>query len=177
MIWDACCRLCPELVDPRTIRIDEWAGMRPGRKADVRLELEPVSHGGRRVAVVHNYGHAGCGHSLHWGCAQDAAALASRARADMASGKWAGFVPATPLPVSKLGSPPVVMEGPHTVVPRIMGHVPRVMPDSGQEDGDPSLTGAAAGCALSPALSLTVVTPSTAAALVAIVAALGRPRL
>jgi hypothetical protein len=184
MIWDLCCKLCPELVDARTIRIDEWAGMRPGRKADVRLEMEAVSLGGRRVAVVHNYGHAGCGHSLHWGCAMDATALAARARAEMTTGKWAGFVPGTALPLAKLGRPPVIMEGPHTVVPRIMGHVPRVLPDPADEAGDPALMGTPAAPPASilagGTRSLTAIGIAGAgvdAALAAVVSALGRPRL
>jgi D-amino-acid oxidase len=47
-------------------------GLRPGRH-EVRLECERVSDTG---AVIHNYGHAGVGYTLSWGCAAEVAALA-----------------------------------------------------------------------------------------------------
>lgn len=46
-------------------------GLRPTR-ATVRLEVEPrPQHEDRRHAVVHCYGHGGCGITLSWGCAGD----------------------------------------------------------------------------------------------------------
>lgn len=50
-------------------------GLRPGRDA-VRLEAERLPGGGR---VVHNYGHAGAGFTLSWGCADEVAALVRQA--------------------------------------------------------------------------------------------------
>jgi D-amino-acid oxidase len=47
-------------------------GLRPGRH-EVRLEIERISE--HRV-VIHNYGHAGIGYTLSWGCAAEVAALA-----------------------------------------------------------------------------------------------------
>lgn len=47
-------------------------GLRPGRHA-VRLEAERRTNG----LVVHNYGHAGIGFTLSWGCALDVLSLAS----------------------------------------------------------------------------------------------------
>lgn len=47
-----------------------WAGLRPGR-THVRLEVEHRECG----PVVHSYGHGGSGHTLHWGCAGEAADL------------------------------------------------------------------------------------------------------
>ncbi|HYK02230.1 MAG TPA: FAD-dependent oxidoreductase [Thermoanaerobaculia bacterium] len=45
----------------------EPVGIRPARKAGVRLQAERLGDG---RLVVHNYGHGGCGVSLSWGCAQ-----------------------------------------------------------------------------------------------------------
>ncbi|MCA1185425.1 MULTISPECIES: FAD-dependent oxidoreductase [unclassified Saccharopolyspora] len=50
--------------------LGETVGLRPGRDA-VRLETERF--GG--ATVVHDYGHSGCGVSLSWGCAAEAAGL------------------------------------------------------------------------------------------------------
>lgn len=55
----------------RTI-IDETVGLRPGRDT-VRLEAETISN---ECLVIHNYGHAGIGYTLSWGCAYDVVALA-----------------------------------------------------------------------------------------------------
>jgi D-amino-acid oxidase len=52
--------------------VEHKVGLRPGRPT-VRLEVEEVE--GRRV--VHNYGHGGAGVTLSWGCAEEAAALAT----------------------------------------------------------------------------------------------------
>jgi|SRR5438132_13912179 len=49
-------------------------GLRPFRKAGVRLEMEKLSDG---RTVVHNYGHGGCGFTLSWGCAEDVLKLLS----------------------------------------------------------------------------------------------------
>ncbi|PGH45820.1 D-amino-acid:oxygen oxidoreductase (deaminating) [Micromonospora sediminicola] len=51
--------------------LEHTVGLRPGRAAP-RVEAE--RRGG--ALVVHNYGHAGNGVMLSWGCARDAAALA-----------------------------------------------------------------------------------------------------
>jgi D-amino-acid oxidase len=41
-------------------------GLRPFRKQNVRLEVEPSTR------IVHNYGHGGSGVTLSWGCAHEA---------------------------------------------------------------------------------------------------------
>jgi D-amino-acid oxidase len=48
-------------------------GLRPVSET-VRLEREEVAPG---KLVVHNYGHGGAGITLSWGCAREAAALAT----------------------------------------------------------------------------------------------------
>jgi D-amino-acid oxidase len=63
-----CAVLEPRL---RTARIlDFQVGLRPGR-SQVRLELERIG----AARCVHNYGHAGFGVTVSWGCAREAAAL------------------------------------------------------------------------------------------------------
>ncbi|XP_061100986.1 D-aspartate oxidase isoform X2 [Conger conger] len=72
-ILDRCCRLEPSLRE--AVCLGELVGLRPGR-ASPRLErglLETA--GGRRVPVVHNYGHGGWGVSLSWGTALEALKL------------------------------------------------------------------------------------------------------
>ncbi|ELU17654.1 hypothetical protein CAPTEDRAFT_187662 [Capitella teleta] len=57
--------------------IGEWVGQRPGR-SEVRLELENVELNGKKIKVVHNYGHGGSGVGLSWGCAETAVGLVKR---------------------------------------------------------------------------------------------------
>jgi D-amino-acid oxidase len=45
-------------------------GLRPFRKGNVRLELEPGTR------IIHNYGHGGSGVTFSWGCALEATELA-----------------------------------------------------------------------------------------------------
>ena len=69
-IIERCSKLCPDLLS-KHICLDEspdWVGLRPARIGDVRCELG-------EDGVIHNYGHSGCGHSLHWGCALKVADL------------------------------------------------------------------------------------------------------
>jgi D-amino-acid oxidase len=51
--------------------IGALVGLRPGRH-QVRLEVEQIGSS----AVIHNYGHAGVGVTLSWGCAQEVVQLA-----------------------------------------------------------------------------------------------------
>ena len=67
-----CAALRPEIAGARVI--DHRVGLRPAREA-VRLERELLP-GGR--VLVHNYGHGGAGVTVAWGCAREAAELASR---------------------------------------------------------------------------------------------------
>ncbi|MFC9060166.1 FAD-dependent oxidoreductase, partial [Streptomyces sp. NPDC057074] len=52
---------------------DSLVGLRPARDA-VRLERETLPDG---RLLVHNYGHGGAGVTVAWGCAQEAAGLAT----------------------------------------------------------------------------------------------------
>jgi D-amino-acid oxidase len=48
-------------------------GLRPFRKENVRLDLEPGS------GIIHNFGHGGAGVTFSWGCALEVAELVQRA--------------------------------------------------------------------------------------------------
>ena len=64
-----CISIVPGLAAAPVLGVE--VGIRPGRP---RVRLERVDIGSR--AVVHNYGHAGNGVMLSWGCADAATALA-----------------------------------------------------------------------------------------------------
>ncbi|MFD7712392.1 FAD-dependent oxidoreductase [Streptomyces sp. NPDC059786] len=66
-----CAGLCPEVAGARVL--GHLVGLRPGR-ATVRLEHEKLPDG---RTVVHNYGHGGAGVTVAWGCALEAAGLAT----------------------------------------------------------------------------------------------------
>ncbi|MGW0823433.1 FAD-dependent oxidoreductase [Streptomyces sp. NPDC002845] len=66
-----CTALLPEIAGARVL--DHRVGLRPARDA-VRLERELLP-GGR--TLVHNYGHGGAGITVAWGCAGEAARLAT----------------------------------------------------------------------------------------------------
>ena len=72
-ILERCRQAEPVLRDADVVEV--ITGLRPDRPS-VRVEVEEV--GGTRF--VHNYGHGGSGVSLSWGCARDAAALATGPR-------------------------------------------------------------------------------------------------
>ena len=59
----------PSLIDAPVADVE--VGLRPGRPTP-RVEVDEVN----RIRVVHDYGHAGNGVMLSWGCAADAARLA-----------------------------------------------------------------------------------------------------
>ncbi|GAA2605717.1 MULTISPECIES: FAD-dependent oxidoreductase [Streptomyces] len=66
-----CAALRPEIAGARVLA--HLVGLRPAREA-VRLERGTLPDGRR---LVHNYGHGGAGVTVAWGCAQEAARLAS----------------------------------------------------------------------------------------------------
>jgi len=69
------CRALEPRLEPRIL--GARVGLRPGR-AEIRLERERLPDG---RALVHDYGHGGCGVTLSWACAEDAAALVAEALA------------------------------------------------------------------------------------------------
>lgn len=64
-----CAEIEPKLAGAEVL--EERVGLRPGRES-VRLDVEEF----KGARVIHNYGHAGCGVALSWGCAIEAAELA-----------------------------------------------------------------------------------------------------
>lgn len=67
------CRALEPLLSERIV--SAAAGLRPGRDA-IRLEREHLPDG---RALVHDYGHGGCGVTLSWACAEDVLALVTEA--------------------------------------------------------------------------------------------------
>ncbi|MEU5092586.1 FAD-dependent oxidoreductase [Streptomyces sp. NPDC021356] len=65
-----CAALRPEIAGARVL--EHRVGLRPARRAGVRLERTALSDG---RALVHNYGHGGAGVTVAWGCARQAAGL------------------------------------------------------------------------------------------------------
>ncbi|VIO96972.1 Uncharacterized protein BM_BM2804 [Brugia malayi] len=64
--------------------LNEWSGLRPGRKGGIRLEMTTIrfpapkfkeTSNEKIVKIVHNYGHGGHGLTLGWGCAETVADL------------------------------------------------------------------------------------------------------
>uniref|UniRef100_A0A2K5EEK9 D-aspartate oxidase n=1 Tax=Aotus nancymaae TaxID=37293 RepID=A0A2K5EEK9_AOTNA len=73
-ILSRCCALEPSLHGACNIR--EKVGLRPYRPG-VRLQTELLARDGRRLPVVHHYGHGSGGISVHWGTALEATRLVS----------------------------------------------------------------------------------------------------
>ncbi|MFI8826351.1 FAD-dependent oxidoreductase [Streptomyces sp. NPDC053431] len=67
-----CARVRPEIAGARVL--GHRVGLRPAREGGVRLEARPLPGGG---LLVHNYGHGGAGVTVAWGCAEEAARLAT----------------------------------------------------------------------------------------------------
>ncbi|XP_004422267.2 PREDICTED: D-aspartate oxidase [Ceratotherium simum simum] len=88
-IFSRCCALEPSLHGARNMR--EKVGLRPSRPG-IRLQKELLAREGRRLPVVHHYGHGSGGFSMHWGTALEAAQLVSECAQDLR----------TPSPKSKL---------------------------------------------------------------------------
>ena len=73
LLLDKAGQLEPSLIGAEVV--DVKVGLRPGRPV-VRLEHEPVPG---TPGIIHNYGHAGNGWSLSWGCADEVVRLALEA--------------------------------------------------------------------------------------------------
>lgn len=86
--------ICPELA-PEEIRavraptaedlipliLEEGCGLRPARSSGVRIELisYEITKAQKKVPVIANYGHGGCGYQSSWGSAEVAQKLLERA--------------------------------------------------------------------------------------------------
>ncbi|KAF2015422.1 FAD dependent oxidoreductase [Aaosphaeria arxii CBS 175.79] len=66
-----CRNVWPELRDAEIEVVSQQVGLRPGRKEGPRVEIEDVEiEHGRKVRVVHQYGHSGAGYQLSIGSAK-----------------------------------------------------------------------------------------------------------
>uniref|UniRef100_A0A914GZJ1 FAD dependent oxidoreductase domain-containing protein n=1 Tax=Globodera rostochiensis TaxID=31243 RepID=A0A914GZJ1_GLORO len=76
-IWTRFIDLQPNFKDAKIV--SSWCGLRPNRHGGVRLEHHLRSksdgNGGKRVHVIHNYGHNSNGILLSWGCAVEVVRL------------------------------------------------------------------------------------------------------
>lgn len=74
MILDRCRPLAPELLDENGDFevLEVRVGLRPSRKAGIRLELEPLEDG---RSVIHNYGHNSAGFEGSVGAAEEVCSL------------------------------------------------------------------------------------------------------
>jgi D-amino-acid oxidase len=67
-MYRRCIEFLPILKDAEIDRAEPVrVGLRPFRKANVRLDHEPGT------CIVHNYGHGGSGVTFSWGCAAEVA--------------------------------------------------------------------------------------------------------
>lgn len=71
-----CSQVDPTVANAKILH--QFVGLRPGRD-QVRLEAEQLD---KDCTVIHNYGHAGIGYTLSWGCAQSVATLAQDLSSD-----------------------------------------------------------------------------------------------
>ena len=62
-------------------------GLRPFRKANVRLEQEP------NTSIFHNYGHGGAGVTFSWGCALEIADMVESFLTDVLQASRGWFEP------------------------------------------------------------------------------------
>eukprot|EP00111_Clytia_hemisphaerica_P017751 TCONS_00052509-protein len=73
-ILDKATKFIPSLKNAKVV--GEWVGLRPAREKGPRIEIENFTlSNNRNLKVIHNYGHGGCGMTIHWGCANHVAKL------------------------------------------------------------------------------------------------------
>jgi len=78
-IIEGCIALEPSLKEAELIC--EWVGLRPGR-TQLRVEREDKTVKGRKMTILHNYGHGGSGLTLFYGCALKIADLLGKLMAE-----------------------------------------------------------------------------------------------
>jgi len=59
-----CKEICPELITYGYEILHHAVGLRPGRVGGIRLESERRIFNGRRLLLVHHYGHCGSGYQV-----------------------------------------------------------------------------------------------------------------
>ena len=91
-VLERCRRAFPVLRDAPVV--GRWAGLRPSRRAGLRIETEEIEVGGSSCTVMHNYGHGGSGVILSWGSAQ----LVAREAAQWAEARAHELLPRVPPP-------------------------------------------------------------------------------
>lgn len=64
-----CMKLLGRPASDATI-VRQWVGLRPYRAVGVKLDGIITTKRNHQV-IVHNYGHGGGGHTMHWGCARE----------------------------------------------------------------------------------------------------------
>jgi D-amino-acid oxidase len=73
-ILNRCCDIMPELNQKPVQILEILQGERPYRMSGIRLEavqINNVESSGRNILLIHNYGHAGQGYCLSYGCAEE----------------------------------------------------------------------------------------------------------
>ena len=72
-IIDRCCEIMPELKQKPVQILEILQGERPYRISGVRLEAVQINEqpNGHNILLIHNYGHAGQGYCLAYGCAEE----------------------------------------------------------------------------------------------------------
>lgn len=120
--------LAPDLSDAAILRAT--AAIRPCRRGGLRLESTTLALAGRSKPLIHNYGHGGCGVTLSWGTAHEAANLveaalefpslprSQRERATPSSLPQASSLTPQAFPVGVLGGGVVALTTAHELLQR-----------------------------------------------------------
>ena len=81
-IMERAVKLAPQLTDGKGVQaldvIRHVVGLRPVREGGTRVEREVIEKDGRKVGVVHSYGHGGFGYQSSYGCAAEVVGLVSQ---------------------------------------------------------------------------------------------------
>ncbi|XP_013787094.1 D-amino-acid oxidase-like isoform X2 [Limulus polyphemus] len=81
-IWKGCCELIPSLQHAEIVK--EWVGLRPGCSKGPKLSREVVvGSNGKKIQVIHHYGHGGSGITVFWGTAGDVMKLLQKSVSEL----------------------------------------------------------------------------------------------